>query len=188
MTAEELIDFEKDIVKHFEAGEIRAPIHLAGGNEQQLIHIFKNVKPNDWVFSTHRSHYHALLKGIPPELVKSEILKGHSISLQFPEYRFHTSAIVAGIVPIALGVAMTGDRVWCFVGDMASRTGIFYESIDYAEGNDLPITFIVENNGLSVETPTKEAWGKCISKVNKEKFYWYQRTYPHQGSGKWIIF
>ena len=33
MTAEELIAFEKDIAECFNRGEIRAPIHLDGGNE-----------------------------------------------------------------------------------------------------------------------------------------------------------
>ena len=45
----------------YEKGKIRAPIHLSGNNENQLIKIFKKVKKQDWVFSTWRSHYHALL-------------------------------------------------------------------------------------------------------------------------------
>ncbi|KKK99349.1 hypothetical protein LCGC14_2633650, partial [marine sediment metagenome] len=160
MTAEDLIAFERDILDWFERGEIRAPVHLHGGNEQQLIDIFREVQPDDWVFSTHRSHYHCLLKGVPPELVKAEILQGNSISLQFPEYHFYTSAIVGGILPIALGVAMGGQRVWCFGGDMASHTGIFNECLRYAAGHDLPIRFVVESNGLSVETPTDKVWGE----------------------------
>ncbi|KKL62895.1 hypothetical protein LCGC14_2180590, partial [marine sediment metagenome] len=108
MVTEELIAFERDIADCFERGEIRAPVHLHGGNEEQLRALFCHINPSDWVFSTHRSHYHALLKGVPPELVKAEILKGNSISLQFPEYHFFTSAIVGGILPIALGVAMSG--------------------------------------------------------------------------------
>ena len=190
MNEQELIAFESEIAELFNQGKIRAPIHLHGGNERQLIEIFKLIKPDDWVFSTHRSHYHALLKGIPPELVKAEILKGNSISLQFPEYRFHTSAIVGGIIPIALGVAMTGDTVWCFVGDMAAETGIFHECIKYADGHKLNINFIVENNGFSVETATQKVWGYShysyrLKKPNMKK-YPYERTYPHQGTGKWI--
>ncbi len=188
MTPKDLIAFERDIADCFERGEIRAPIHLHGGNEQQLIDIFKEVKPDDWVFSTHRSHYHALLKGVPPELVKAEILKGNSISLQFPDYHFHTSAIVGGILPIALGVAMSGQRVWCFVGDMAASTGIFYECLKYAEWHDLPIAFVIEDNGLSVETPTKKMWGDGPNYDSQHMRYSYERTYPHQGSGKWVTF
>ena len=100
LNSTELIEFEKEIAELFEAGKIRAPVHLHGGNEEQLIEIFKQIKPEDWVCSTHRSHYHALLKGIPREYVKRAILAGQSITLNFAEYRFFTSAIVGGILPI----------------------------------------------------------------------------------------
>ena len=188
MTSDELVAFEKGIAGEFEAGHIHAPVHLHGGNEDQLIEIFKDIKPDDWVFSTHRAHYHALLKGIPPELVKKEIMAGHSISLQFPDYHFFTSAIVGGIIPIALGVAMSGQKVWCFVGDMSAETGIFHECCKYAEGNELPITFIIEDNHLSVETNTFDVWGASTLQYQNVKWYKYTRTYPHQGSGVYVIF
>jgi len=189
MTADELIAFEKDIAVEFEAGHIKAPVHLHGGNEKELIEIFKDIKINDWVFSTHRSHYHALLKGIPPEWVKTEILKGHSITINNAEHKFFSSAIVGGICPIALGVAMTGQKVWCFVGDMAAETGIFHECIKYAYGHYLPITFIIENNSMSVDTPTQAVWGCTQLKASENCVrYDYERIYPHQGSGKWVTF
>ena len=175
MNEKELIEFENDIAEIFNKGNIRAPIHLHGGNEASLIEIFKDIKDTDWVFSTHRSHYHALLKGVPPELVKAEILNGNSICLRFPEYKFVTSAIVGGIIPIALGVAMAGEKVWCFIGDMAAETGIFHECAKYAGNYNLPIHFIVEDNGFSVDTPTDRVWG-----------YKYSRKWPHSGTGKWI--
>jgi pyruvate dehydrogenase E1 component alpha subunit len=177
MNKKQLIEFEKDIASIFEQGKIKAPIHLHGGNESELIKIFKNIKPTDWVLSTHRSHYHALLKGVPPELVKVEILKGHSITLNFQRYKFLTSAIVGGILPIAVGLAMAGEKVWVFVGDMASETGMFHECVKYATGHKLPITFVVEDNGFSVDTPTEKVWR-----------YSYQRTFPHQGSGVYVLF
>jgi TPP-dependent pyruvate/acetoin dehydrogenase alpha subunit len=173
----ELIEFEDEIKELFEQGQIKAPVHFSGGNERELIDIFKNIKPTDWVFSTHRSHYHALLKGIPRPLVKQEILNGHSITLNFKEYRFFSSAIVGGILPIATGVSMAGDTVWCFIGDMCAETGIFGECVKYATGHKLPIHFVVEDNGMSVDTPTEKVWR-----------YSYQRKYPHQGSGKYVIF
>jgi len=187
LSKQELIDFEADIAREFEAGNIRAPVHLHGGNEEALIEIFKEIKSMDYVFSTHRSHYHALLHGVPADKVKAEIMAGHSISLQFPEYHFFTSAIVAGICPIALGVAMTGQRTWCFIGDMASHTGIAYECGKYAGRHDLPITFVTEHNGFSVDTPISKVWPR--SWASKEKFYHYTRTYPHQSTHKgWVAF
>ena len=187
MTPEEFRAFEKKVADIFERGEIRAPVHLHCGNEEQLIDIFRSVKPTDWIFSTHRSHYHALLRGVPPELVMEEILKGNSICLKFPEYHFFTSGIVGGILPIALGVAMTGQKTWAFCGDMAGSTGIFYECQKYATRHNLPITFVIEDNGLSVESPTQEVWGKEEGVPNIIR-YQYHRIYPHQGSGKWVTF
>ena len=61
MNKKQLIEFEKRIKKIYENGKIKAPIHLSGNNEDKLISIFKKIKTKDWVFSTWRNHYHALL-------------------------------------------------------------------------------------------------------------------------------
>jgi pyruvate dehydrogenase E1 component alpha subunit len=200
ITKDFLIDFEKEIHDIYARGEISGPVHLSCGNEDQLIDIFKIVKEDDWVFSTWRSHYHALLKSNDPEWVKREILEGRSIHLNSEKYRIFTSAIVGGILPIALGVALANkragklpaeERVWCFVGDMTATLGIFIECTKYAVGFDLPITFVVENNGLSCYTPTDSTWGEfSTEKANRIILeYSYKREpYPHHGIGQWVEF
>ena len=91
-----------------------------------------------------RSHYQCLLKGVPPEKVRDEILAGRSISLCFPEYRVVSSAIVGGILPIAVGIALglkrrnEPGRVHCFMGDMTSETGIAHECIKYSFNHGSP--------------------------------------------------
>lgn len=191
MTKDDLIAFEAEVAARFERKEIPGPIHLSGGNEDQLIEIFKDIKPTDWVFSTWRNHYHALLHGIPPEKVLDRIMKGESMNMTFPEHKFFTSAIVGGILPIAVGVAYalkgSDQRVWCFIGDMAATTGISIESRTYAARNNLPISFFIEDNGLSCNTPTREAWGKYLQ-VADMKQYKYTREVPHCGTGKWVTF
>ena len=193
MTKQELIDFEKDIETHFLKGEIRAPIHLSSGNEDKLISIFKDIKDSDWCFSNHRSHLHALLHGIPADWLKEQILLGRSMHINSKKYKFMTSSIVNGCVPIAVGMAMalkrqkSPDKVWCFVGDMASSVGVFYENAKYTARQDLPITFIVEDNGLSTNTPTLEAWGDCALPENILRYY-YERGCPHINVGKWVTF
>lgn len=186
MTIDELQAFEREVAAAFEAKRIRAPIHLSGGNEAQLIEIFRHVQPTDWVFSTWRSHFHALLHGVPRDLVMREILAGRSMMLHFPEYRFFTSAIVGGILPIACGVASTGANVWCFVGDMAASIGAFHDAEQYAMGHDLPIHFVVEDNSLSTNTPTREVWGH--GRTPKTQRYTYTRSFPHTGSGVYVPF
>jgi pyruvate dehydrogenase E1 component alpha subunit len=195
ITKEQLVAFTDKMISIYESGKIKAPVHFSKDNEDSLIEIFKDIKPTDWVFSTWRSHYHALLHGVPEELVEKEILLGHSITLQFPEYNFYTSAIVGSIAPMATGVALSfklknnPGRVWCFCGDMGARTGIFYESVKYAEGHDLPITFVIEDNELSVDTDTKKVWGDT-ELINSSKIihYNYKRSLPHMGSGTFINF
>ena len=43
LSPKELIAFEDDIISHWENGEIRGPIHLSNGNEEQLIKIIKHI-------------------------------------------------------------------------------------------------------------------------------------------------
>ena len=190
-----LIGFEKKIADHWEAGRIKGPVHLSGGNEEQLIEIGKRIKPTDWVFSTWRSHYHALIKGIPSEWLEQEILEGRSITIVSEEYRFYASAIVGAIIPIATGVALANKRdgkddvVWCFIGDMAFETGGFYEMHKYAQRYDLPIRFVVEDNGVSTNTPTEETWNGIKREIpNDVIWYDYKKEWPHYGTGKWIVF
>ena len=174
---------------------IHAPVHLSGGNEQQLIDLFKEIPHDSWIFSTYRSHYHALLHGIPRDWVMAQILAGHSMFLSSPEHRFLTSAIVGGMLPIAVGVAAALQRcgeaqqVWVFVGDMAATTGAFHEAVQYADGQELPIHFIVEDNGFSTDTPTDLAWGQAIRLDSpRVRRYVYTRVWPHVNSGKFVNF
>ena len=95
-TSQDLIDFEDDIISHWENGEITGPIHLSNGNEEQLIKIFNKIGVEDWVFSTWRSHYHALLHGVEPSVLKQKILDGKSITIVDKECKFYSSAIVTG--------------------------------------------------------------------------------------------
>lgn len=181
MTSAELIAFEADIAREFDAGNIHAPVHLSGGNEQQLIDIFRDVKPTDWVCSTWRSHYHALLKGIPPAEVKRQIMAGRSMFISSPEHRFISSAIMGGMLPIACGLAYAGERVWVFVGDMCASTGGCHDALKFSASNNLDLHFVVEDNGLSTNTPTKKAWGNSVIPYSTKhaNIYKYERTYPH---------
>jgi pyruvate dehydrogenase E1 component alpha subunit len=193
MNKKQLIDFEKDIAELYGKGKIHAPIHLVGGNEDQLIRIFKFIEKGDWIFSNHRSHLHYLLSGGKPEVLKKEIIDGNSMHIYDKLIPFFTSAIVAGAPPIAVGVALglkmkkSTRRVWCFVGDMAAECGITMECIQYSRGHDLPIVFVIEDNNKSVDANTKKVWGTKKNK-NKTMKYKYKRRFPHHGTGEYIVF
>ncbi len=198
-TKEELQAFEDDIKNEFLQGHIRFPIHLSRGNEPPLIQIFKenNIGDDDWCFCSHRNHLSALLKGIPKDWLKEQILKGNSMHIMSQEYKFFSSSIVGGSLPIAVGVALALKRkqekghVWAFMGDMAGLSGIAYECMLYSSVNDLPITFVIEDNGLSTNSPTYETWGaSCISypDFSNVLYYKYTRNCEHINCGVYVEF
>jgi len=193
LTKEDLLTFEESIANDFNTGKIRAPVHLYNGNEDEMISIFEKIKPEDWVLCSWRSHYQCLLKGVPPEEVRQSILDGKSISLCFPNQRVFSSAIVTGVLPIAVGIGLhakmsgRGEWVYCFVGDMTAETGSFSECYKYVVNHNLPVKFIIEDNGKSVCTDTKETWNQvmptyCNADSKHLHYYKYASKWPHAGA------
>jgi TPP-dependent pyruvate/acetoin dehydrogenase alpha subunit len=193
VTKEQLIAFEKRVADAFANKQVKGPVHLSGGNEQQLIEIFKEIHHEDWCITYYRNHFHALLHGVPEEKLFRAICDGHSMTLQFPEHRFFSTAIVGGQLSIAVGIAAAIKRkyckrkVWCFLGDMASTIGAFHDAERYASCQDLPIKFLIEDNGLSCNSPTWDCWGRG-AQYQIVKSYAYERQYPHVGIDRWIQF
>jgi len=204
LTPKDLIAFESDIAEEFNNGNIRAPIHLYSNNEEEMLKIFQDIKHEDYVTCSWRSHYQCLLKGVPKEELKKDILKGKSISLCYSEYRIFSSGIVTGNLSISVGLALAiklragSEKVYCFIGDMTSETGAFYECLRYSVNHDLPVKFIIEDNNKSVCTDTRKTWG--TKELQAEKmfnhqvlvryiyYYKYDNRWPHAGSGKRIQF
>jgi pyruvate dehydrogenase E1 component alpha subunit len=208
MVKEQLIQFEKEIGDSFNRGEIKAPVHLYSGNEDLMIELFKEIDiENDWVCCTWRNHYQGLLKGIPQEVLRQNIMEGKSMVVNLPEYKFICSSIVGGIPSIAAGIALAikhqckSERVWCWVGDMSAETGAFHEAYKYSLNHNLPITFIVEDNKKSVCTPTPDIWKRDQpyyleseykgGLLHQQNLIYYQYTndkYPHAGAGMRVQF
>ena len=97
--------FEKEIIDLYLDCKLPFLFHLSGGNEKELIEIYKNIKPGDYVITNHRGHYHALLHGMPPETVKERILNGRSMFLYDRRKNLFCTAIIGGSPAIAAGVA-----------------------------------------------------------------------------------
>lgn len=187
-TEEELIAFEDRIGDLYLDNKLPFLFHLSGGNEKQLISIFENINNGDYVISNHRSHYHALLHGIPPETIEDRILNGRSMFIYDRSRNFFCSAIIGGTPAIAAGIAWalkrkgSKQKVWCFVGDGTEDNGHLYEAVRYVDGWDLPCKFIIENNNRSVEASNSERWGKSADYVWDSPSvykYKYEITYPH---------
>ena len=194
VTKEQLISFESEVKQKYEDGDIPSPIHLSKDNEDELIEIFQYVHEDDWVYSAWRNHYHALLHGFDRQQLMDDIVVGRSMATSSNVHKFYSSAIVGGIISPALGTAMalkrkgSDRRVWCFIGDMTFETGVFHESYKYAKNFELPLQFVVEDNNLSVHTPTDAAWNVRQDVPNDIIYYRYENGYPHHGTGSWVNF
>ncbi len=191
-TRESLIAFESKVRDSWHEGNLPCLLHLCGGEEGILLNIFNRALEGDWFFASHRAHYVALLAGMSEEQVWDGIHREDSMFLYSREKNLYVSAILAGCCPIAVGVAAalkaesSLNHVYCFLGDGAEEEGAFYESVLYATGHRLPITFIILDNDRQVDTNKLARRGMkngvldhcpCVERHH------YTPTYPHAGSG-----
>ena len=207
-TKESLETFEKNIANMFERGEIACPVHLSGGNEEKLLALFESINPEDYVFSHWRSHYHYLLKGGDPQKLIDELKglptgmcggNGRSMNLYDTSINFFTSSIVSGHCAIAVGAALGLKKqfkgkegkphVWVFCGDGCEDSGHYIEAVRFANARELGITFVLEDNNLSIDSTKEERWHN-YTKVDSRNIvrYEYERAWPHVGIGKHVMF
>ena len=172
----QISNFEKKVFELYNTGKIKFPIHLTSGNENYLLKIFSYIHSNDWVFCSWRNHAHALLKGISEKKLMKQIIDGKSMYISCKKNKFFCSSIAGGIIPIALGVALSikrkkqNNKVWVFVGDMTSKMGVFHEVYEYSRNFNLPIEFVIEDNGKSVYTDTKKNLGFKKNTISQRCF------------------
>lgn len=165
--SERLRNFEHKILANLD--KITCPCHLSLGAEWVSEAIEKNIRKDDYLFSTHRNHGHYLAKGGSEDKLWDEILGldsglngGHagSQSICDPSINFYASSIVGGSIGVAVGAALalkgTGRIAVAVFGDAATEQGVFWESVSFAVVKQLPILFICENNGLSINVPISE--------------------------------
>ncbi len=160
---------EETIREYYGEDEMKTPMHMSMGEEAIAVGVCHALRAEDQVFGTYRSHaiylaktqdtddFFAEMYGKDTSLLKG---KGGSMHLCSPEYGFMgTSAIVASIIPVAVGAAFANKRqgngkiTAVFFGDGAADEGGFWESLNLACLMKLPVLFICEDNGLAVHTP-----------------------------------
>jgi pyruvate dehydrogenase E1 component alpha subunit len=197
MTKKQLIAFENKVAQMCREGKIGVPVHLCGSvdgrYEDDLINLFKRIGKDDYVFSGHRNHYHYLLKGgTPKEILNYFKTPMGSMHIINPKLKFYSSAILSGCVAIAAGVAKalkmkgSSQKVWIFIGDGASDEGWFFEALRYSNHNNLPITFIVEDNDRSVEATTRQRWnGRYFWDRQRVIHITYVPKWQHAGPGEY---
>ncbi len=127
------------------------------------------LKPDDVVYTHHRSHLAYLAKGGSFYALAAELYgkqsgcsngKGGSVHLTARNKNFIiSSAILGQTIAVATGSALAfkmnhEERVAVtFFGEAACEEGVFYESLNFAAIHKLPVLYVCENNGFSTETP-----------------------------------
>lgn len=154
--------------------QFQCSVHLCLGQEGVPDALHDLLRPQDWLFSTHRSHGHYLAKGGSEQALLDEIEGkptgvngGFSGSQSFcdPALNFHSTAVVGGLIGVAVGTALalkhqaprqSDDAIAvCCIGDAATEQGIFWESLNFAVLHKLPLLYVCEDNGLSVHAPLR---------------------------------
>ena len=178
---------EEKIREHYMEDEMKTPMHMSMGEEAIAVGVCHALKTEDQVFGTYRSHaiflaktqkiddFFAEMYGKDTALLKG---KGGSMHMCAPEFGFMgTSAIVASVIPVAVGAAFAnkqrgnGKLVTVFFGDGALDEGDFWESLNLACLMKLPVLFVCEDNGFAVHTATYKRQGYAsitdiVSKFN----------------------
>ena len=178
LSNEDLIHFYRDMVRIrrfeerslrvYQQGKIGGFLHLYIGQESIAVGCASLMGENDHMITAYRNHGHALSVGMSMDECMAELLgkatgcskgKGGSMHFFAPDKNYWGGhGIVGGQTPLGTGIAYglkyKGLKGSCmtFMGDGAINQGAFHESLNLAALWDLPVIFIIENNGYSMGT------------------------------------
>lgn len=156
----------------YDAGrDIPAGIHGSKGQEAPAVGVCHHLREDDWAFATHRSAHVAIAKGTDLKALIAEQLgreggvcggKAGEQHILDEEANFVSGAIVAQHLPSTVGVALSHKRRGTdnvavgFIGDGAANQGAFYECLNFASVNDLPVVLVIEDNDYGISTPKRQ--------------------------------
>jgi TPP-dependent pyruvate/acetoin dehydrogenase alpha subunit len=163
-------EFEESVKRTFveHPGVIRGHSHLGDGAEASIVGTLSTRRDTDFVMPSYRCHGYPIVLGTPLRNMMAEVFGrrdglchgfGGSMHLADPARYFPgTSGIIGQSIAHATGVALTaqvkksGQIVYCFFGDGASKQGAFFESLNMAAVWKLPIVYVLENNQYQAYT------------------------------------
>lgn len=176
--------FEEEISRRYSENEMRCPVHLSLGQENQATGAMSALKKEDFVVSSHRSHAHYLAKGGDPYRMLCELYgkadgcsRGQGGSMHLVDWNVGfagSTSIVAGTIPVGVGLSFAAkfkrqDHVTAVcLGDAALEEGVFHESANFASLHHLPVVFVVENNEYSCYTHIRERQPLRLNKGFKD--------------------
>ena len=165
--------FEDRVHAEAQAGIVPGSTHLYAGQEAVAVGVCMALEDRDSIVSTHRGHGHAIAKGCDVEGMMAEILgratgtcKGKGGSMHIADLdigMLGANGIVGGSPPIACGAALsaktlgTGAVAVTFTGDGGVNQGTTAESLNLAMVWNLPVLFVIEDNGWGEATSARFA-------------------------------
>ncbi|MDA9448345.1 thiamine pyrophosphate-dependent dehydrogenase E1 component subunit alpha [Bradyrhizobium sp. CCBAU 21360] len=166
-------EFEERLHVEFARGDIPGFVHLYAGEEASAAGIMAHLNDNDRIASTHRGHGHCIAKGVGVKEMMAEIYgratgacrgKGGSMHIaDLSKGMMGANGILGAGAPLACGAALAAQKLGhsgvgiSFVGDGGSNQGMFLESLNLAAVWNLPVVFVVENNGYAESTSVEWA-------------------------------
>jgi pyruvate dehydrogenase E1 component alpha subunit len=167
-TMKTIREFEERLHVDFGRGEIPGFVHLYAGEEAAATGIMMHLNDQDRIASTHRGHGHCIAKGVDINAMMGEIYgkvsgacrgKGGSMHIaDLSKGMMGANGILGAGSPLACGAALAAQKLghggigMSFTGDGASNQGTFLESLNLAAIWNLPMVFVVENNGYAEST------------------------------------
>jgi len=161
-------EFELGSMDLFKRGQVKGAVHPYIGQEASGVGVCMNLRRDDLIAGTHRSHGHTLAKGADPKKMMAEILgketgycKGRGGSMHIAAFEtgsLGALAVVGSGIPLAVGAALAfkmrgEDKVTVpFTGEGGSNTGNWHECLNMASAWNLPVVFVLENNQYAVST------------------------------------
>ncbi len=159
--------FEQSLLNMFEKGALAGTTHTCLGQEGTAVGVVSALdRQKDIIFSNHRGHGHFLAYCGEVEKLYLEVMgkpggvcAGRGGSQHLHHRNFYSNGIQGGIVPVTVGMAVaekqkeSGAIAVVFLGDGTLGEGAVYEAFNIASLWELPVLFIVENNGYAQSTP-----------------------------------
>ncbi len=165
--------FEQTSLKYYNLGRMGGFLHLYSGQEAVAVGTISLLGENDHVITAYRDHGHALAVGMSMNECMAELFgkatgcskgKGGSMHFFAPDKHYWGGhGIVGGQTPLGAGIAyaLKYKRIpgccLCYLGDGAINQGAFHEALNLAALFQLPVIYIIENNGYSMGTSQKRS-------------------------------
>ena len=165
--------FEERSLRAYNQGKIGGFLHLYIGQESVAAGIVSLMEKDDHIITAYRDHGHALAVGMSMNECMAEMYgkhtgcskgKGGSMHFFAPDKNYWGGhGIVAGQTPLGAGLAFAlkykglKGCALTFLGDGAVNQGSFMETLNLASLWDIPVVFVIENNGYSMGTSLKRS-------------------------------